>query len=222
MAQGRFIAYYRVSTAKQGHSGLGLEAQHFAVVQYLNGGQWSLTAEFTEVESGKHTANRPELARAMAECRMTGATLVIAKLDRLSRDAAFLIGLEQAGVSFVCADMPHANRLTVGVMALVAQQEREAISRRTKEALAASRARGTKLGGWRHGPKVDGKLGGVARARMADAFAAQVGPIATAMRDEGKSLRVIAAELAARGIRTPRDAEWTATAVRNMLNRLQD
>src|SRR5690348_3360433 len=99
MAKSRFVAYYRVSTARQGRSGLGLEAQKAAVDAYLNGGAWTLMAEFTEVESGKRSTNRPELSRAMDECRLTGATLVIATLDRLSRDAAFLIGLEQSGIN---------------------------------------------------------------------------------------------------------------------------
>lgn len=219
MANGRFVAYYRVSTATQGQSGLGLEAQRASVLAYLNGGDWSLIGQFTEVESGKHDANRPQLAAAMAQCRLTGATLIIAKLDRLSRDAHFLIGLEKAGLDFIAADMPHANRLTIGIMAMVADEERRMISSRTKAALAASKARGTVLGGWRGGPVVDGKLGGVAVAKQADAFAARVAPLAQAMRDEGKSLAAIAAELTAQHVTTARGGAWTATAVRNLLAR---
>ena len=132
VATGNFVAYYRVSTDKQGRSGLGLEAQHSAVAAFLNGGTWKLVRDFTEVESGKRNDNRPKLAAAIQACRVYGAKLVIAKLDRLSRDAHFLLGLEKAGVDFVAADMPHANRLTVGVMALVAEQEATAISQRTK------------------------------------------------------------------------------------------
>jgi len=128
---------------------LGLEAQRAAVAAHLNGGTWTLLDEMVKIESGKATADRPQLARAMALCRLTGATLCVAKLDRLSRDAHFLIGLDEADVDFVAVDMPNANRLTVGIMALVAQQEREAISARTKAALAAAKARGTKLGGYR-------------------------------------------------------------------------
>src|ERR1700733_11278840 len=116
MTSGRFIAYYRLSTAKQGRSGLGLEAQREAVRTFLNGGNWTLLAEHTEIESGK-VDNRPELAKALKACRLTGATLVIAKLDRLSRDAAFLLNLEKAGVEFVAVDMPNANRLTVRLTA---------------------------------------------------------------------------------------------------------
>src|SRR5215208_2042297 len=140
MAEGRFIAYHRVSTAQQGRSGLGLEAQRQAVADYLNGGRWELLREFTEVESGKR-ADRPELAKALAACRVHRATLVIAKLDRLSRNAGFLMNLRDAGVEFVCADMPAANRLTVGIMAVVAEAEAEMISARTKAALAAAKAR---------------------------------------------------------------------------------
>jgi hypothetical protein len=126
--QGQFIAYYRVSTAKQGRSGLGLEAQKAAVLDFLNGGSWKLLGEFTEVESGKRASNRPELARATEQCRMTGAKLLIAKLDRLSWYAHFLLGLQRGAVGFVAADMPQANELTVGILAVVAQAERKVIS----------------------------------------------------------------------------------------------
>src|SRR3954449_924132 len=146
MAGGRFVSYLRVSTDKQGRSGLGLEAQRAAVAGFLNGGQWELVAEFVEIETGKR-ADRPVLAQALATCRLHRAVLVIAKLDRLARDAHFLLGLEKAGVEFVAADMPSANRLTVGIMAMVAEEERRMISARTKDALAAAKRRGTKLGG---------------------------------------------------------------------------
>ena len=146
MTDGKWISYLRVSTDRQGKSGLGIEAQRNAVAEYLNGGNWSLVKEFVEVESGKNT-ERPKLAEAIKACRVYGAKLVIAKLDRLSRDAHFLLGLEKAGVDFVAADMPNANRLTVGIMAMVAEEERRMISKRTKDALAAAKRRGTKLGG---------------------------------------------------------------------------
>src|ERR671910_1409756 len=148
MAAGSFVAYYRVSTAKQGASGLGLEAQQAAVRDYLNGGNWKLLAEVTEVESGKRS-DRPKLDDAMRLCRLHGATLVIAKLDRLSRDAHFLLGLQKAGAKVVAADMPEADSFLFGVMAMVADEERRMISRRTKQALAAAKARGVKLGGIR-------------------------------------------------------------------------
>src|SRR4051812_42433933 len=148
MAKGFFVIYYRVSTAKQGRSGLGLDAQRAAVATYVNGGRCKLCGEFVEVESGKR-ADLPELAKAIAACRLYGAKLLVAKLDRLSRDPGFLRDLERNGIDFVAADMPDANRLTVGIMALVAEQEREAISARTRVALAAAKERGTKLGGFR-------------------------------------------------------------------------
>src|SRR5215210_5564200 len=146
MAGGAFVAYYRVSTERQGRSGLGLEAERKAVEDFLNGGNWRLVDEFKEIESGKHS-DRPALAKAFRACRLHGAKLVIAKLDRLSRDAHFLLGLEKAGVDFVAADMPTANRLTVGIMAMVADEERRFISKCTKGLLAAAKARGVALGG---------------------------------------------------------------------------
>ena len=144
MVDGKWISYLRVSTDRQGKSGLGIEAQGHSVAEYLNGG-W-LIKEYVEIESGKRI-DRPMLAEAIKACRAYGAKLVIAKLDRLSRDAHFLLGLEKAGVDFVAADMPNANRLTVGIMAMVAEEERRMISKRTKEALVAAKARGVKLGG---------------------------------------------------------------------------
>jgi DNA invertase Pin-like site-specific DNA recombinase len=219
VARGRFVAYYRVSTAKQGQSGLGLEAQRASVLTWLNGGSWTLVAEFTEVESGKN-ADRPVLAEAMAACKLLGATLVIAKLDRLSRDAHFLLGLEKAGVDFVAVDMPNANRLTVRLMAVIAQEEREMISRRTREALAAAKARGVKLGGVRaNQPKGDPRLATQALIEASATFAARVAPIAGELRNNGMNLRQIAAELTARGVQTMRGGAWTAASVRNVLLR---
>jgi DNA invertase Pin-like site-specific DNA recombinase len=218
VAKGRFVSYYRVSTARQGQSGLGLEGQRAAVLDYLNGGRWTLIAEFTEIESGANN-DRPELARALAACKLRGATLVIAKLDRLSRDAHFLLGLEKAGVDFVAADMPGANRMTVGIMAMVADEERRMIAARTRTALAAAKARGVKLGGWKGGPKVDGRLGREAQQRQAEAFAGQLHPVLTEMQSRGLSLRQMAAELTGQGIETPRGGQWSACAVRNVLQR---
>ena len=141
----KFVVYLRVSTAKQGRSGLGLEAQREAVQRFVaeRGGK-IIAPEFIETESGKRN-DRPELAKALKRCRATRANLVVAKLDRLSRNAAFLMTLRDSGVQFVAADLPEANTMTVGVMAVVAQYEREAISARTKAALAAAKARGTGL-----------------------------------------------------------------------------
>jgi DNA invertase Pin-like site-specific DNA recombinase len=219
MAAGRFIAYYRVSTDKQGRSGLGLEAQRTAVVDYLDGGNWRLLAEHTEIESGKQ-ANRPVLAKALRDCKLKRATLVIAKLDRLSRDAHFLLGLEKAGVDFVAVDMPNANRLTVRLMAVIAEEERAMISARTKSALAAARARGVKLGGVQANHRnVDPALGRAALVAASDEFAASVRPTIAELRNDGMSLRQIAAELTRRGIHTMRGGEWTAATVRNVLLR---
>src|SRR3954447_12438582 len=177
MAGGRFVSYLRVSTDKQGRSGLGLEAQRAAVAGFLNGGQWELVAEFVEVETGKR-ADRPVLAQALIACRLHRAVLVIAKLDRLARDAHFLLGLEKAEVEFVAADMPSANRLTVGIMAMVAEEEQRMISARTKAALQAAKARGRKLGGDR-GVVPTAKARALARKVVesrADARAAEVAP----------------------------------------------
>lgn len=150
MANDRLVSYLRVSTQKQGAEGLGIEAQRRAVSEFMRDSNWQLLGELVEVESGRRR-DRPKLAEALALCRAFNARLVIAKLDRLSRDAAFLLSLRDAGVEFVAADNPHANRLTVGILALVAEQEREAISQRTKAALAAAKARGVRLGAFRDG-----------------------------------------------------------------------
>jgi DNA invertase Pin-like site-specific DNA recombinase len=149
--QGKFIAYFRVSTDKQGKSGLGLEAQRKAVLDYLNGGRWTLVQEFVEVESGKHS-DRQQLAAALAACKKHRAKLVIAKLDRLSRNLAFIAALMESGVEFVAVDNPHANKLTVHILAAVAEHEREMISERTKAALQAAKARGGRLGKSDRGP----------------------------------------------------------------------
>ncbi len=224
MAEGRFVSYLRVSTAKQGHSGLGLEAQRKAVADYLNGGQWQLVTEVVEIESGKRS-DRPKLEEALRLCRLHNATLVIAKLDRLSRDAHFLLGLEKAGVDFVAADMPSANRLTVGIMAMVADEERRMISRRTKEALAAAKARGKKLGGNRGNLSVGGTKGHVAslatRQAKARSRASDLAPVIEELKASGAvSLRQIAAGLNAKGIRTARGGAWSAMQVQRVMERV--
>lgn len=165
MPDGTFVAYYRVSTAKQGKSGLGLEAQRKSVSGYLNGGTWQLIDEYIEVETGTRN-DRPQLQEALSLCKATGAKLVVAKIDRLSRNAEFLLSLKNSGVDFVAADMPDANRLTVGIMAVIAEQERELISKRTKDALAAAKARGVKLGAYR-GDVFVGRVGTAEDARRA-------------------------------------------------------
>jgi DNA invertase Pin-like site-specific DNA recombinase len=217
---GSFVSYLRVSTDKQGRSGLGIEAQRAAVAAYLAGFGASLTAEFVEIESGKRT-DRPELARALAECRMRNATLVIAKLDRLARDAFFLLGLQRSGVAFTAADMPNANRLTVGIMAIIAEEERRAISDRTKAALAAAKARGVRLGGRPENLK-NAALGrqraNETRRAKAASRAADLAPVIAAIRaEEATTATAIAKALNDRGIPTSRGGRWQAVQVQRLL-----
>ena len=215
----RFVAYYRVSTAKQGQSGLGLEAQQQAVRQYLNGGAWELVGEFTEVESGKRD-DRPQLAAALAACRRYKATLVIAKLDRLARNVAFIANLMEAGTDFVAVDMPEANKLVLHIMAAMAQHEREAISARTKAALAAAKARGTKLGGFR-GVAVNQALGTQANVEKAKAWArGEIGQEVADMKARGWSLWEIAHHLNDLGVKTRRGGDWQATTVKRVLDKV--
>ncbi|MBK5912333.1 resolvase [Rhodothalassium salexigens] len=220
----KFVAYYRVSTARQGDSGLGLEAQRQAVLDYLNGGSWELSAEYVEVESGK-TEDRPKLVEALKECRRRNATLVIAKLDRLSRNAAFLLTLQAEGVRFVAVDQPEANELTVGILAVVAQAERKAISERTRAALAAAKARGVKLGGLRHDLSAYAKQANAkaqkVRAEKADRFAQDMADVIQDIQNAGvTSLCGIAKELNARGFKTRRGGQWQATSVKRIMDRL--
>jgi len=224
MATGKWISYLRVSTARQERSGLGLEAQRDAVAGFLNGGSWSLIAEVVEVESGKRS-DRPKLAEALRLCRMHGATLVIAKLDRLARDAHFLIGLQKAGVRFVAADMPEANEMVVGIMAVVAQAERNMISARTKAALAAAKARGTSLGGDRGNIRQIGAKGrqiaGVVRSKAADIKAQDVAATIAEIDATGSmTLRQIAAALDARAIPAPRGGSWSSVQVARIRERM--
>jgi DNA invertase Pin-like site-specific DNA recombinase len=223
----KVVAYYRVSTARQGASGLGLQAQQVAVEELCGSRGWGIIAPpFIEIESGKRN-DRPELLAALARCRVTGATLVVAKLDRLSRNAAFLLTLQESGVPFVAADMPDANNLTVGIMALVAQQEREAISARTRAALAAAKARGQKLGNPNGAAALrrasNGSAAGVAAVKkLADEHAAQLRPVIEQIRARGvTSLAAVARALNEDGILTARSGQWHASSVRNLLHRLQ-
>jgi DNA invertase Pin-like site-specific DNA recombinase len=220
------VLYYRVSTAAQGRSGLGLEAQQAAVGQFCQTRGCDVLAEFTEIESGKRN-DRPELAKAMHRAKVTGATLVIAKLDRLSRNAAFLLQLQEAGVKFIAADMPEACNLTVGILALVAQQEREAISARTKAALAAAKARGQRLGNpngaapLRRAAKGNGAAVGALKA-AADRHASNLQPVVQDLRARGiNSLPRIAQALNEMQMEAPRGGRWHPSSVRNLLARLE-
>jgi DNA invertase Pin-like site-specific DNA recombinase len=185
-----------------------------------------LIKTFTEIESGKRN-DRPKLAQAIHLCRVTGATLLIAKLDRLSRNAVFLLTLRDSGIEFVAADMPNANKLTVDIMALIAQHEREAISRRTREALQAAKARGTRLGNpngaaaLRRAAKGNSASLRVISAK-ADRHARNLMPIIEALRSEGiSSLSSIAHKLNEQGMLTPRGRRWYKTTVKNLIARIE-
>jgi DNA invertase Pin-like site-specific DNA recombinase len=214
---GKFVSYYRVSTDKQGKSGLGLEAQKEAVRQRLNDGRWQIVGEFIEVESGKR-AKRPQLEAAIAACRKHKAKLVVAKLDRLSRNVSFLLKLIDAGVEVLFADLPELNgamgRFMLTTMASVAELEAGLISERTKAALKAAKARGVKLG--RHGAEVLApKFKEEARQR-----AKQLEPVLGELKGQGMSLAKIAAELNKRKVATPRGGRWDHSSVGNVLRRL--
>src|SRR5262249_51649785 len=215
--RGKFFSYLRVSTDKQGERGYGLDAQRKAIADYLNGGSWELLGEYVEVESGKRN-DRPQLEAALAACRRHKAKLVIAKLDRLSRNLAFIATLMERKVDFVCCDMPEANRLTIHIIAAMAEHERNMISDRTKRGLAAAKARGVKLGGPR---LVEARESAVASIKAgADRHAANVLPIVREIQQAGaRTLRDVAEALNARGIPTPRGGQWYAASVRNILAR---
>lgn len=221
----KIVSYLRVSTARQGRSGLGLDAQRSAIQGYTESKGAVLVREFVEVESGK-VNTRPKLAEALHLAKVTGSILVIAKLDRLSRNAAFLLALRDSGVRFVAADMPDANELTVGIMALVAQQEREAISKRTKEALEAAKRRGQVLGNPNGADALrragKGNTAGVQAIQLqADAHAEDLRPVLRDLAGEGiASLGAITKALNERGIQTPRGGAWYKTSVSNLLSRL--
>lgn len=214
----QFVTYLRVSTERQGQSGLGLEAQRAAVAAHVLG-RGEVVAEFVEVESGKR-ADRPQLALALAEAKRAGAVLLIAKLDRLARNVAFIANLLESGVEVTAADMPEANRFVLHIMAAVAEQEGRAISERTKAALAAAKARGVKLG-WSNPERAfeqrqAAQKGAAVNRARALTHAENVLPMVEKIRAEGASLRQIATELNVRGVKTARGGKWYATTVRNV------
>lgn len=222
MANGKYVAYYRVSTAKQGKSGLGLEAQKEAVQRYLNGGRWRMMGEFTEVESGKRK-DRPALADALALCRLHDATLIIAKLDRLARNVLFTATLMESGVKFTAVDFPDANNLTVHILSAVAEHEAAMISARTKAALAAAKARGKVLGCGNDSIAKHAKRGArasaVRRIALAEKRNVDLQPVIARIRASGAtSLREIADRLNAQEIPTARrGVKWHANSVRRVL-----
>ena len=219
----KFVCYYRVSTDRQGQSGLGLEAQQQSVQNYLNATSGKSLVELVEVESGKN-CERPKLQEALALCKVYNATLLVAKLDRLARDAHFLLGLQKAGVEFVAADNPNANKLTVGILAVVAQNEAEMISQRTKAALQAAKARGVKLGGYRgYTPTSGNRAKGHRRlAEKALEKAQQLEPVLRHINPNGAlSLTSIASELNTREVPTVSGkGRWNSAMVKRIYDRL--
>jgi len=209
------VAYYRVSTQKQGQSGLGLEAQQAAVSRYVGSAKMDLAGEYTEVESGKSHKNRPQLAAAMEACKLKRAVLVIAKLDRLARNVHFISGLMESGIEFTACDMPQANRLTIHLMAAMAEHEREMISQRTKAALGAAKARGKQLGNPRWSESI--QKASAARGLVCNATPPAVLSMMRELREQKKSYRVIAAHLNSLGIRTANGSQWYAMTVRGAL-----
>ncbi|WP_315742430.1 MULTISPECIES: recombinase family protein [unclassified Bradyrhizobium] len=233
----KIVAYRRVSTQKQGKSGLGLEAQEAAIREFARARGGRIIREYTEVESGK-TNERPQLAAALHHAKVTGATLVIAKLDRLSRSASFTLTLRDSGVRFVCCDMPEANDLTIGVLAVVAQAEAQAISRRTTDALKVARTRIAEVGQRAHHKvKRLGNPNGAAALRRAgkgntaaiatvsanaDQRARDLAEVVRDIRAGGAvTLEAIANELNGREMMTPRGGRWYPSSVANLLRRLE-
>jgi len=225
------VAYFRVSTKRQSESGLGLEGQAAAVANYSRQTALPILATFTEVESGRRS-DRPELAKALAFAKRTKATLIVAKLDRLSRNAAFLLTMLEGKVPFVCCDNPAANELTIGMLAVIAQHEAKMISDRTKSALQAAKARGALLGSarpghWdgresaRHtGALRGGKAAGRAASRAADEEYRDLIPVVAEFRAAGMSLSAIAVRLTADGHMTRRGKAWNAMQVHRVLQRV--
>ncbi|MGN6357622.1 MAG: recombinase family protein [Novosphingobium sp.] len=222
----RVVAYYRVSTEGQGRSGLGLEAQREAVATLCRQRGWTILAEFTEVESGKRD-DRPELTAALKRAKVTGARLVIAKLDRLSRNVAFLAALQDSGAKFTAADMPEADEFTVHILAAVAQRERKLTSDRTKAALAAAKARGVRLGNPNGAAAIRRAAKGTeaaleaVRANAASRAEDYAETLADVRAGGATSLAAMAAELNTRGIVTPRGGRWHPSSVRNLVGRLE-
>jgi DNA invertase Pin-like site-specific DNA recombinase len=221
MAEKQLIAYYRVSTQKQGASGLGLDAQKQTVTGYVKNAPGALLSEFCEVETGKGSnalEKRPELRKALDECRKRGAVLIIAKLDRLARNVHFISGLMESRVQFVACDLPEANQLTLHIMAAFAEHEARRISERTRDALAAAKARGVTLG-----RKGYANLAPLLAERQAAAqrFAEEHRGLFEGMQLRGLSQRAMASELNRLGMRGPRNGKWSLCQVHRTLHRLQ-
>ena len=213
-----FITYYRVSTIRQGASGLGLDAQRQTVAQYLAEGCKTVLAEFVEIETGKGANaldRRPELRQAIALCSKLGATLLIAKLDRLARNVHFVSGLMESKVKFVACDLPEANQLTIHIMAAFAEHEARRISERTRDALAAAKARGVVLGAT--GP-ANLKRNTQERQAVASAFSARLMPLLNGFQGQGLTQRAIVSQLNDLGIKAPRGGVWSLGQVQRVLS----
>ncbi len=218
MSPVRYIAYYRVSTAAQGRSGLGLEGQQAAVASYLATQHHELVGSFTEIESGRNSG-RPQLTAALAQARRQKATVVIAKLDRLARSVAFISAIMESGVEFIAADMPAANRLTIQIMAVIAENEARMISERTKAALAAAKARGVVLGN-RASVIAAQPMAREVIAKQADNHADNIIPTLKQIVKSGvRSVHVVAEQLNQRGVRTARGGQWHGTTILNLIRR---
>lgn len=221
----KIVAYQRVSTAKQGVSGLGLEAQQAAIAAYAKAANAITVAEFTEVESGRNNT-RPALAEALKKARIHGAVLVIARLDRLARNAEFLLHLQGGSVPFVCCDMPDATPLTVGIMAVIAEAESKMISARTKSAMQAAKVQGRTFGNPNGAEALRraGKGNGASCAVQAQAALTRATDLAETLQDiiaaGHTTLRAQANELNRRGITTKRGGKWHASSVANLRARL--
>ncbi|QTY25972.1 recombinase family protein [Flavobacterium sp. CS20] len=215
----KFIAYYRVSTHKQGISGLGLKSQKTAVMNFIQPDNILLN-EYTDIESGKKN-NRPNLMQAIEECKQTNATLLIAKLDRLSRNAAFIFTLRDSQVKFKCVDMPEANSVTIGIMAVLAQDERERISARTKVALAELKKQGKKLGSPQNLDAEARQKGLTARKKNAldNENNRKATAMIVALRKQGKSFYAITKELNQLGFLTRRNKQFQQNQVQTLFNR---
>lgn len=221
----QFVGYYRVSTKKQQASGLGLDAQRAAVRAYVIAQGGDLVGEWVETESGKRD-DRPELAKALGACRVRGAVLVVAKLDRLARRALMILRLiEESGAEFVALDHPQASKLTITIFAAIAEHEAAMISARTKAALAEVKKRGAVLGG--HVERISGAaqrrgsaLGAATRAERAEKFASDMGPIIKELCPHATSAKSIAACLNDHGWPAPRGGQWSHVQVRRVLSRL--
>ena len=222
----KVVIYTRVSTQRQGRSGLGLEAQERTIAEYVERTGSKVVGSFKEVQSGKSADNRPQLQEALALCRLTGAKLLAAKLDRIGRSASFLLSLRDSGVDFIIADMPSANRFTVGIMACLAEYERQLISERTKAALKSAKDRGVVLGNPNGAAAFGDKRGQgaqEARTAKADDYAQKVAKHLLPLRAEGLPMAKIADRLNDMGIPTPRGgaAGWKASTVKRALDRLE-